>query len=163
MRFEPEESNRAAVASCYAKHRAAIEALVPGAEIEHVGSTAVPGALTKGDLDLLVRVPEQHFAAAIESLKAELVVDQAENWSSTFASFRPPSEGEIPVGIQVVIAGSGDDALFLEWRERLRSEPELLERFNRFKLGQAGAEPDHYVAAKAAFIEAVLGRTPNTD
>ena len=31
---------------------------MPRAEVEHVGATAVPGALTKGDVDLLVRVGE---------------------------------------------------------------------------------------------------------
>ncbi len=163
MRFKPEEVNREAVAACFAEHRAAIEALIGGAQVEHVGSTAVPGALTKGDLDLLVRVPEERFSDAIDSLRSLYSVDQPENWSSTFASFRQEPGGDVPVGIQAVIAGSGDDSLFLEWRERLRSEPDLLERFNDFKRSQVGADPDRYVAAKARFIEGVLGRTPNTD
>jgi GrpB-like predicted nucleotidyltransferase (UPF0157 family) len=31
--------------------RAKLLKLLPGADVEHVGSTAVPGVLTKGDLD----------------------------------------------------------------------------------------------------------------
>lgn len=163
MRFEPEKSNRQAVAALFARHREALEELLPDADVKHIGSTAVHGALTKGDLDLLLRVPEQRFAEVIETMKEAYAVDQSENWSSTFASFEPREQGEIPVGIQVVIAGSDDDLLFLEWRQRLRDDSALLERFNDFKRSQVGADPDDYVDAKAAFIESVMGRAPNTD
>jgi GrpB-like predicted nucleotidyltransferase (UPF0157 family) len=163
VRFEPEGIHREAVAACCKSHRARIELVLEDVEIEHIGSTAVPGALTKGDLDLLVSVPEPRFSSAIDSLKDLYVVDQPENWSSTFASFRHEPEGDIPVGVQVVIAGSGDESLFLEWRDRLRSDAGLLERFNAFKRDQEGTDPDSYVEAKALFIESVLGRTPNAD
>lgn len=33
-------------------HRRHVAELLPGAEVEHVGATAVPGALTKGDVDM---------------------------------------------------------------------------------------------------------------
>ena len=36
-------------------HRREVVALLPAAEVEHVGATAVPGALTKGDVDLAFR------------------------------------------------------------------------------------------------------------
>ena len=39
-----------------AKLNASLRPLLPTAEIEHIGATAIPGALTKGDLDVMVRV-----------------------------------------------------------------------------------------------------------
>ena len=57
VRIRPADELRVAVAAAIAGHSARIDAALPGVEIEHVGSTAIPGALTKGDLDLLVRVP----------------------------------------------------------------------------------------------------------
>ena len=42
-----------------------LRALVPpSAEIRHVGATAIPGCLTKGDLDVAVRVERADFAPA---------------------------------------------------------------------------------------------------
>jgi GrpB-like predicted nucleotidyltransferase (UPF0157 family) len=38
-----------------------IEVLPPAADVRHFGATAVPGCLTKGDLDIVVRVPIDQF------------------------------------------------------------------------------------------------------
>jgi GrpB-like predicted nucleotidyltransferase (UPF0157 family) len=56
IRISPESELRQAVNAAFARHRAHVLDLVPDAEVAHVGSTSIPGALTKGDLDLLVRV-----------------------------------------------------------------------------------------------------------
>jgi hypothetical protein len=48
--------------------------------------------------------------------------------------------------------------MLISWRDGLLGDRELLDRYNRFKLGQAGATPDSYIEAKAEFIEAILGR-----
>ena len=86
--------------------------MLPGAELEHVGSTAIPGALTKGDLDVLVRVPAARFAATVATLRDLYTVHQPENWTPTYASFVDPASADPPVGVQLVVAGSADDALF---------------------------------------------------
>ena len=157
MRFRPESDFRAPVAAAAARHRKAIESALRGAEIEHIGSTAVPDALTKGDLDLLVRTPPQLFERAIAVLRSRYEINQPENWTSGFASFREVPEGEVAVGIQLVVAGGADDRLLIAWRDRLLADPELLERYNEFKRGQEGADGDAYIEAKGAFIEAILG------
>lgn len=54
MRFVGEETIRTLARSVAERHRDRILAWLPGALVEHVGSTAVPGALTKGDVDLVV-------------------------------------------------------------------------------------------------------------
>jgi GrpB-like predicted nucleotidyltransferase (UPF0157 family) len=68
-------------------HRRRIARLVPGAEIVHVGATAVPGALTKGDVDLMVRVSAPAFEAGQRALRSGYTVHQPENWTPTYASF----------------------------------------------------------------------------
>jgi len=42
--------------------------MIPTAEIEHVGSTAVQGSLTKGDVDVQVRVAAAEYPAAKDRL-----------------------------------------------------------------------------------------------
>jgi len=51
-------------ASAFEMHSRTILSLQPDAEVHHVGSTAIPGLLTKGDLDILVRVDRNRFADA---------------------------------------------------------------------------------------------------
>ncbi len=52
----------------YAEHKEIIRRVLPEADIQHVGSTAIPNSLTKGDLDIQVRVKVQHFPKAVEEL-----------------------------------------------------------------------------------------------
>ncbi len=156
MRFRDEHEFRGVVSEAFHRHRTLIVAALPRAEIEHIGATAVPGALTKGDLDLLVRVSKPDFALASERLRSLYQVNQSENWSEGFASFRETPEDEVPVGVQLVVANGLDDRLFISWREYLRNDPDLLERYNSFKRAQTGAEPDAYIEAKAKFFEAIL-------
>ena len=42
-------------------HKKIIKEYLPEADVQHVGSTAIPKSLTKGDLDIQVRVSSQHF------------------------------------------------------------------------------------------------------
>jgi uncharacterized protein len=157
VEFRPESQYRAVLAEAIERHRTLLERVLPEAEVEHIGATAVPGALTKGDLDLLVRVPEERFAAAIAALEAVYAIHQPENWTTRFASFKEVPEGDVPVGLQVVVAGGVDDRLFRQWRDRLRTDPALLERYNAFKLSHTEDDPSSYIEAKARFIEAVIG------
>jgi uncharacterized protein len=62
--------------------------LIPRADIEHVGATSVPGAVTKGDVDIQVRVAQRQFKAATRTLKSLYEIHQPENWSENFASFQ---------------------------------------------------------------------------
>jgi len=67
MRLVREEEIRERVATAFQGKRARLQALIPGARIEHVGSTAVAGSLTKGDLDICVIVDAEHFDAAVQA------------------------------------------------------------------------------------------------
>jgi len=107
-------------------YRRDVVALLPAAEVEHVGATAVPGALTKGNVDLLVRVPERDFAEAVLILRKRYVVHQPHNWTRTLASFKAPGASDPPVGIQLVVAGSDADGFFGPFRDALINDPALL-------------------------------------
>jgi GrpB-like predicted nucleotidyltransferase (UPF0157 family) len=152
MGFLPEESFRAAVAEALEEHRRAIGGLLPDATVEHIGSTAVPGALTKGDLDLLVSVPGEEFLVAVKVLEGRYAIHQPENWGEAFASFKQEPAGDVPVGVQLVVAGSADERLFLDWRDRLRGDAELRAEYDAMKRAAAGSDPDAYWAVKDDFI-----------
>jgi len=144
------------VQAAYAAERGEVVRLLPAAEVEHIGATAVPGSLTKGDLDLLVRVPAADFAPAAELLGSRYEIHQPENWTAGLASFKRVPEGEIPVGVQLVAIDGEFDRLALGWRERLRSSPALLRRYNEVKRAHRGSTTAAYRAAKARLIEAEM-------
>ena len=158
--IRPAAEIRAAVEAAFGAHSARIADALPAAEIEHVGSTAIPGALTKGDLDLLVRVPAARFEAAVAALRDLYAIHQPENWTPTYASFADARSHDPPVGVQLTVAGSADDALFAPFRDALIADPELLAQYNALKRSLDGAEYERYTAAKGSFVERVLARGP---
>ncbi|MFE8603678.1 GrpB family protein [Archangium violaceum] len=64
VRFHSYEEVRERAEEAFRGHHARLSSLLPYADIQHVGSTAIPGARTKGDLDIQVRVPPGRFAEA---------------------------------------------------------------------------------------------------
>ena len=130
--------------------------LVPDADVEHVGATAVPGALTKGDVDVLVRVRETAFQTAIAILARRYAIHQPHNWTPTLASFKVPDTVEREVGIQLVVEGSDADGFFLPFRDALINSPALLAEYNQLKQRLDGLDYEHYTEQKGEFIEGVL-------
>jgi GrpB-like predicted nucleotidyltransferase (UPF0157 family) len=138
------------------EHRDAVLAIVPDAEVEHVGATAVPGALTKGDVDLVVRVRGPDFAAAVEALRGRYAVHQPHNWTPTLASFKAPHATGLEVGIQLVVEGSDADGFFGPFRDALIRSPGLLAEYNDLKQRLDGLEYERYTERKGEFIERIL-------
>jgi GrpB-like predicted nucleotidyltransferase (UPF0157 family) len=127
-----------------------------GAEIHHIGATALPAGRTKGDVDVNVRVPEERFAAVIETLASQLEVAQQQNWTPTFASFSVPGSS-LPLGVQVTVIGSPNDFL-VALRDRLRADPALLRRYDDVKAAAAAGGADAYWEAKDRFLRQLLER-----
>lgn len=143
------------------RQRRRIVEVLAGAEVEHVGATSVPGALTKGDVDVLVRVRAERFADAVERLRLLYVVHQPHNWTDTLASFVDSQFIELPTGVQLVVAGSSDDTMFGAFREALISDPALLARYNELKRALDGESYERYTESKGKFIEETITRIQN--
>jgi GrpB-like predicted nucleotidyltransferase (UPF0157 family) len=129
--------------------------LAPGADIQHIGATAVRGALTKGDVDLVVRTSAHEFPAVVELLRERFDVKQPENWNSDFASFGVDDRFELPVGVQVVVTDSHSD-VFASIRDYLRSNRQALADYNDLKRRHANDDLDGYWRAKDKFFERLL-------
>jgi RimJ/RimL family protein N-acetyltransferase/GrpB-like predicted nucleotidyltransferase (UPF0157 family) len=151
VHFVPLAQVAEAVAERRERYRGRLAMLLPEAEVEEFGATTIPGSITKGDLDLLVRVAEGEFNEARAALGDSYSVHQLDNWTPTFASFKSGSD----VGIHLVVEGSETDLLLRGSRDALMADPELLERYNALKREHEGADPDVYLRAKAAFFEAL--------
>jgi GrpB-like predicted nucleotidyltransferase (UPF0157 family) len=160
MELVREEEIRERVAAVFERRRVELLALLPAARVEHVGSTAVPGSLTKGDLDLCVLVAPEEFEPASRALAAHLAIHQPENWTATFASFTAPSEDGVDTGVQLIVAGGDEERWFIGWRERLRADPSLRAHYDELKLRHRADGVDAYRAAKERLILAAYSSRP---
>jgi len=140
---------------------ARLHAALPGVETHHVGATAIPGAVTKGDVDLVVRITSAQFPLVVPSLGTLFDKKQAENRTDEFASLGDDGGCEPPLGIQVVVRGSELD-IFLYLRDYLRAHDDAREEYDRIKIEHAGDMAGGYWNAKNAFLERILA-TRDTD
>lgn len=145
----------AAADALFAEIANVLRPLLPtSADIRHVGATSVPGCLTKGDLDIVVRVTAADFAAADKALAACFGRNPGSARTDTFSAFE--DAGQVPhLGVQLVVVGSPFDVFHL-LAEALRSDGELLARYNALKSRFDGRPMIEYRAAKDAFIAEAL-------
>jgi GrpB-like predicted nucleotidyltransferase (UPF0157 family) len=130
-------------------------------EIEHIGATAVPGCITKGDLDIVVRVDAEDFSEADRVLASRYGRNEASAKTDAFASFEC-EVSDPPTGIQLVSKGSPLDD-FLPFRDLLRQDDQLVRAYNDLKQGAAHLGRDGYWQAKNMFISQVLRDRRNSE
>jgi GrpB-like predicted nucleotidyltransferase (UPF0157 family) len=127
--------------------------LLPDAEVHHIGATALPTGLTKGDVDVNIRTDAEAFARAVDVLRRHYEPAQEHNWTPTYASFKADSY-PLPLGIQVTVIGSPDDFL-LALRDVMRTRPATLDEYTECKRRAAALGPDAYWKAKDTFLRAL--------
>ncbi len=131
-----------------------LAALLPGADIRHIGATAVPGCLTKGDLDIVVRVGAEDFATADSVVAAAFSRNGSSVRTQAFSAFEDASSHP-HLGIQLVAVDSPFDSFHL-FAEALQRSPSLVEEYNALKRLHEGADMARYREAKGRFVERVL-------
>jgi uncharacterized protein len=153
--FQPEAVFRDRAAEIALVQSARIRTLLPHADVQHIGATSVKGALTKGDVDLVVLVERIDFNRSVAALRSIYEINQAENWTETFASFKDDSSFDLPFGAQLVVAGR-DDFFFIRLQQRLSSDHAALEEYNALKRAHHGGDPNVYRQAKGTLIARLL-------
>ena len=140
----------------FAEHRERIEQALGdlASQVEHVGSTAVPGLAAKPIVDVQLATPDLDAAAA-RLVDAGYVLRVREPGHRVVKGVRP-----MPAA-NVHLHEPGDPALAarLRLRDRLRADPEARQRYEDVKRSLAGREwPDvnHYAEAKGPVIRALL-------
>ncbi|MFM9942636.1 MAG: GrpB family protein [Hyphomicrobiaceae bacterium] len=130
--------------------------LPPSADIRHIGATAVPGCLTKGDLDIVVRVPPEDFSAAEAALSKLFARNVGSARTHDFSAFEDASRNP-PLGIQLTAIGGEFDS-FHHFVEALLASPQLVAAYNALKRDWNGAGMADYRKAKDEFVARVLER-----
>ena len=146
----------------FACRREQLGRLLPDALVLHTGASSVPDALTRGDLDVHVRVSQPAFAPAVARLLEAYEPSHPEIWTDELAVFVVP-DAEPETGIALTVVGAEHDRRFLTSWEQLRADPELVAELNALKLAFEGtADVDGYERAKAAFFTTLERRGRST-
>jgi GrpB-like predicted nucleotidyltransferase (UPF0157 family) len=154
--FRPAHALAGAISDAFSTERATIRSVLPTAQVLHTGATSVAGALTRGDLDIHVRVQPVEFESALDRLRRIYVEHRREMWKGGFATFLVPG-ATVPTGVALTAIDGEHDQRFLGAWERLRSDPELLSAYNDLKLSYDGAtDTKAYDASKSAFFSALV-------
>lgn len=129
--------------------------------IEHVGSTAIPGADAKPVLDLLIaRRPGEDFEAWC-ALLAPLSLTHARLDSTGRGEgqwfFRDPPR---TVHVHVYEVGSAGFERHVRFRDALRADARLRDDYVDLKRGLEGLPIDRYIEGKDRFVRDVEGRRP---
>ena len=144
---------------------ARIAAALPGARIEHVGSTSVPGLDAKPFVDILVGLAsEDGLAPAIPALEAlgyayqpdaEAVVPERRFFRRRFG----PGDERPGYHVHVVARAAPLWRNLLDFRDDLRADPERARRYLALKRELAArhaGDVDAYTVAKGPFVEGRL-------
>jgi hypothetical protein len=122
----------------------------PGVQLILLGGSSLPGAVTKGDVDLHLRTPPRAFAGTVELLRGVYRVVHPQIWQPTLATFE--TGAALPTGIAVTPFGSEHDLRFTRAWQRLATDPEMLRAYNELKVAAAD-DAEAYERRKSAFFD----------
>lgn len=134
-------------------------------QVEHIGSTAVPGCWGKGIIDLLVIYPTGSLRAARETL--DRLGFQRQGGPEPFPESRPMRVGSIEyfgrryrIHAHIIESGNTEAMHLINFRDALRLHAALRRAYEAEKraiLARGITQGTEYSKAKGDFIQRVLG------
>lgn len=135
-------------------HKKIMKEKLPEADIQHVGSTAIANSLTKGDLDIQVRVISGQFLKAVEVLSVLYELNEGSIKTDRFRAFKDDSTVP-PLGVQLTVIGSEYD-FFWKFRDVLLRNDRYREEYDDLKRKYEGKFMDEYRKAKDDFFQRLM-------
>ncbi len=152
--YSPEEY-QAKCESEFNHYREEISKTLPAARIEHIGASSIPGAVSKGDLDIFIGIDSEIFEESVQAL-ISLGFIKKQNTLRTAELCMLESTSE-DVALQIVSNGS-EFEFFLTFRDKLCEECDLVNQYNELKISCTGKSHELYRKKKSEFIENVLSK-----
>jgi GrpB-like predicted nucleotidyltransferase (UPF0157 family) len=129
--------------------------MLPDSRIEHVGSSSIPGAISKGDLDIFLGVSPLEFDESVSLVKSIGFYEKSDTMSTESLRMMVSDNYKEDVAIQIVATGSEFEC-FIDFRDQMRSSHELVLKYNQLKLNCKDMSHGQYREVKSSFIESVL-------
>jgi GrpB-like predicted nucleotidyltransferase (UPF0157 family) len=158
MRLLQPSDYQPALGAVFLDLSAEILSLLPDSRVEHIGASAIPGAMSKGDLDICVIVSETELEAAVLKLKTKGYLSKADTLRTPQLCMLISPRQDMDIALQMTAEGS-EFEFFMLFRDKLRSDSKLVEQYNQLKIRYKDAEEDQYREQKSAFIQHILSKT----
>ncbi|MCH7346858.1 MULTISPECIES: GrpB family protein [Aeromonas] len=155
MKFYSAEQYQQSCELLFSRYKLDIQKLIPDARVEHVGSSSIPNAISKGDLDIFVGVEASRLDFSVKLLLSTMKLQEKIDTLRTPELCMLESTSDDNVALQVVANGSTFE-LFLTFRDKLQANNQLTQQYNELKKSCEGLSQDEYRKKKSAFIEYVL-------
>ena len=142
---------------------AALIARLPPASWAHVGSSSVPGLDAKPILDILGVVPSAEAVAALQAPLEALGFQWLGEYGISGRGFARLRTDLDYAHLHVFPAGHPHIQAMLRFRDRLRSDPDALDRYRSLKVHLSrtlSTDRDAYTNAKAALILELMTSEP---
>lgn len=143
-----------------------VEAAAPWTQLEHIGSTAIPGCAGKGIVDLMAMYAPGELDPTRAALDA--LGFQKQRTGHIFSEERPMRVGAIDhagkhyrLHVHVIDVTSDEVVTLRRFRDALRADARLRNAYQARKraiLESGLHEPKDYTDAKGEFITSVIGR-----
>ena len=143
-------------AEWYREESEALAAMLPGAKISHIGSTAIPGIWAKPTVDILVEIgQEQDMRAVKQKLESGgwVCMSESENRMSFNKGYSETGFAERVFHLHLRRIGDNDEALF---RDYLISNREAAKEYEKLKLSlwkRFEHDRDGYTESKTEFVK----------
>ena len=157
MKFYPADEYQASCEALFERYCYKIRVLLPLARVEHIGASSIPGAISKGDVDIFVGVSKNELEDVVVRLMSLGFIEKRDTLRTPELCMLE-SQSDEDVALQVV-ANHSEFECFLSFRDRLRKDASLVESYNALKLSCVGWHEDDYRRKKSLFIESVLARS----
>lgn len=154
VHFAPEKEFRQKVERLFEEQKERIQSLLPEADIQHIGSTAIQNSMTKGDLDIQVRISAERFPMAVDRLSRVYDTNEGSTHTATFAAFKDDSL-DPPLGVQLTVIG-GEEDFFWKLRDFFKARDNYRQQYDDLKRQFEGRSMDDYITAKGQFIERLM-------
>jgi len=146
---------------------------VPDVSIEHIGSTAVPGLMSKNMVDMLV-IASGIDVQSIKKSMINLGFHIRDIWVDTdekpYVGGSLSYDGQVQdINVHICRINSVTHVQTLWFRDALRSDPQLCRKYEQLKhkaIKNAGTDPKSYNDYKSDFILEVIesqNKTHNSD
>lgn len=121
-------------------------------QIEHVGSTSIPGMKAKPLIDVLIIVKDIKDLSQETLRMVDIGYEWGENYiaPNTLLFFRTGPNGEKLENIHVCESGASKARQFLVMRDFFRTHPEKAKEYADLKESNSKLHPDDYPAYRAA-------------
>ncbi len=156
MRLQRSDAVLALALAVLEHERARLAGLGVAGELRLSGGSSLPGLLTRGDVDLHLRVPPPAFAATVERLRAVHRPVHPGIWQAGSLATFDVVDAPAPTGLAVTPVGSEHDDRFVRCWERLAADPSARAAYSETKRRTAPLGAEEYERAKSAFFDALL-------